>query len=202
MINLIAHIIHQPERTDRLQNILNQTAEQVIAYRHIYPIKDHSPVRSLTLTHRMLVREADTHNYPNILIMEDDVAFTAPGAFRHFLANMPEDFDIYTAGSYGHACKPYDWWENTVSIKNMSGTHCYVVNNRFYKKFLSMDYNMLIDRAISEAATTVKMCMPMTALQIPGYSDLKKCDVDYNREYIGFPLYHTSVENFCNKLPM
>jgi GR25 family glycosyltransferase involved in LPS biosynthesis len=180
---------------------MEECATQAIPYQFITPVKHPNPVTSLTMTHKLIVRSAKDAGFPYVLIMEDDVAFTVPGAFNHFMdwvkSNQPSIADIYTAGSYT-AFSRYNEIDGTV--RNISGTHCYVVTAQFYQRFLTMPNDVLIDTNISKYADVIRMAYPMCALQRPGHSDLKNATVNYNtNQFINYPLYQIGFKEYCQK---
>ena len=194
---MVAHIIHDFSRADRMENILKQAEEQIIVIL-LCPAytKEATPVIGCAKSHKAVVRFAQSEKYPMVLIMEDDVEFTAPGAFKHFLLNIPMgEFDIYTAGVYGDVKVKFGHKSNSeqgfdIIIDRISGTHCYIVHSRFYDKFLTLPDNEHLDQSISAAADTIYMCHPMAALQMPGYSDIAKAVVNYNNDrFVKFPTF-------------
>lgn len=192
---MIAQIIHNPNRKDRLQNILEQTAEQRIKYQIWDATLNVNPIEGCHRSHRKIVQWAQATREPMVWIMEDDCVFTALSAAEEFLKKIPAEFDIYTAGTYGQTCK-YNSDDGT--MRRMSGTHCYIVHSRFYEKFLSLDVHEHIDVAISNA-TRPHLCNPMIALQMPGISDVAGdgAEVDYNQSnYVVYPLFNNTLIEF------
>ena len=106
------------------------------------------------------------------MILEDDIMFTAPGAWQRFLSLMPEDYDLYLGGCYG----PVEDGITHVPV----GFHCYAVHERYYDTFLETDPTKHIDTA--QKGGIYKVCYPMVALQRPGFSWNNKADVDYNKQ--------------------
>lgn len=194
---MVANIIHNPDRKDREQHMLEQIAEQSMAHM-LWPAfrNEATPIIGCSKAHKNIVQFAADHDFESVCIMEDDVEFTAPGAFRHFLLNIPQQpFDIYTAGVYGDVKVKSGHKSNTeqgfdIIIDRISGTHCYIVHSRFYEKFLALPDNKHLDQSISAAADTIYMCHPMAALQMSGYSDIAKAVVNYNNDrFVKFPTF-------------
>jgi hypothetical protein len=99
------HIIHLPRRQDRLQSLSSELAtQQVKDFRIWEGVEDPiSPYAGIARAHKQIVSFALQQKYPRILIAEDDVKFTAPGALIYFLKNEPPVYDLYLGGiSYGH----------------------------------------------------------------------------------------------------
>ncbi len=133
-----------------------------------------SPIKSLNLTHKSIVCKAKELNMPYVWILEDDCRFSKPDAAQFFVANRPEQFDLYIGGiSYGEPLP-----NNT--IDKFSAMHCYMVHARFYDIFLKLPSDKHIDMALSDVPNRIyKVCNPFVAYQAPGYSDIAQAEVDY-----------------------
>ena len=194
---MTAYIIHNEDRLSRMHNIIKQAYQQGFKYQIVPAVMKENPIEGCMAAHKNIVRMAKKAGLNSVLIMEDDVAFTAPGAFRHFLENIPKAFSIYTAGVYGQACS-YNSIDGTV--KRISGTHCYIVHNSFYDKYLALPDTVYTDEAIGNVVRC-HLCYPMAALQIPGHSDILKEEVDYNNvKWVAYPLFKNNIENFQKQM--
>lgn len=163
---MTVNIIHLPHRLDRRNQILEELACQGIEDYVIWPgLHDLThPSKGIARAHQQVVSWALDRSLPEILIAEDDLRFTAKGAFQHFLRNVPMDFDLYLGGiSYGRLKQ-----DNTVD--DFAGTHLYIIRKRFYQTFLSLSGENDIDRALARKGKYV-VCNPMVAIQSDGYSD-------------------------------
>lgn len=188
-----ANVVHDMARADRYQQVLIEAMQQRFNVYFHHAVKASTPERGCHLAHRNIIFRAKQAGDSMILVMEDDVMFTAPGAFAYFIEHIPRDFDIYTAGVLGWACK---YNSDTGLVRSMSGTHCYIVHSRFYDEFLKMDEHLSPDIAISATARKIVMCYPMTAIQHPGHSDIAKKEIDYTTEqWIQYPLYKAQDGN-------
>jgi hypothetical protein len=167
------NIIHLPERTDRLIILERELIIQGIKDYQIWKAqKEPNPITAISKAHKSIVRHAIALNLPSVLIAEDDVHFTAPGAFDHFLRNRPEDFDLYLGGIiYGKINAEH-------RVFDFSGTMFYMIHQRFYKTFLSTPENQHLDRAQANRGEFV-VCYPMVAVQHNGFSDNSKRFFDY-----------------------
>jgi len=176
-----AQIIHNPFRLDRMANIIHQSLEQEFEYKLWPYVADVTPIRGCHLAHRAIVQHAKNFKWSSVWIIEDDVMFTAKSAADRWLELQPHAMDIYSACNYGtHRYKKRgDKYDLPYSI---SGTHCYIVYQQFYDKFLSMDANNYIDLAISKASERIVIPKLIYALQQPGYSDILQQQVNYNNE--------------------
>ena len=169
------NIIHLLHRKDRLLLLHQQLQEQNITNYKIWNgIEINStPQKNISQAHKQIVRYAQQHNLPQVLIAEDDLRFTDKGAFQFFLKNKPIDFDIYLASIYYGKIKK----DNTV--KDFSGTTFYILNQSFYSTFLSVDEDMHLDRSLNNLGKYV-VCNPFTVIQHNGYSDNLKRNCNYD----------------------
>jgi GR25 family glycosyltransferase involved in LPS biosynthesis len=206
---MIAHIIINKARLDRLAHIKQQVAEQgITAQYHDAVIDTDNPVRGCHLSHRKIVQFAKDNDFPSVWIMEDDCVFTVPDAAREFINSMPACFKVYTAGMYGVHKYSSAGGAKFLYPTSMSGTHCYVINRTFYDAFLSMNENEHLDITISKAMkaydienTNIVIRNEIYALQLPGYSDITKQIVDYNNsDFVKHSLYGTTLEKFNERL--
>ena len=79
------HISHLKHRIDRLQLLNNQLFEQNIDYYRLWDgiLDEENPKRRIAKAHKQIIEWADNQNLPSIIIAEDDIKFTAPGAFEY-----------------------------------------------------------------------------------------------------------------------
>lgn len=131
--------------------------------------------------HKQIVRYAKENKLPSICIAEDDLYFFAPGAWDHFLKNIPQDFDIYL-GVIFHGLKE----DNTTD--DFCGMTLYVVHERFYDTFLSLPEVNHIDRSLAGKGRFV-VCDPMVCSQKGGYSFNKRRRDTYERYLVGKRLF-------------
>ena len=134
-----------------------------------------SVVRSISQSHKQIVRYAKQYDLPSVPIMEDDVWMPSETAWNTFLTNTPNSFDIWLAGAYNVALPPLQPIET-----GWSGMHCYIVHKRFYDAFLSVDESKHLDTALSALNPEVYLQYPMAAIQYPGQSATLRKWVDYN----------------------
>lgn len=171
------HVIHLKHRKDRLKSILEELQTQNVGnYVFWEGIQDHEkPSRGIAKAHQQIVAWAYEQGMPEVLIAEDDVHFSAPGALEYFISNKPTEYDLYLGGiSYGKL-------NIDNSIDDFAGTHLYLIRQQFYKRFLSLTGEKDIDRALARQGRFF-VCNPMIALQWNGFSDNKK-------EYLSNDLY-------------
>lgn len=186
-IKMKLNIIHLPARTDRLVILKQELENQKITNFQLWDgiPYDTAPWTGISRAHKQIVREAHSNCQPHVLIGEDDVKFTAPGAFDYFLSNIPRDFDLYLGGIM-HGTVALD---NTV--KEFSGTMLYLIHEHFYETFLTIREDQNFDRALANKGRFL-VCHPMVATQYDGYSDNVKRITKYE-PYIKHYSFYTGI---------
>lgn len=165
------NIILDSRRTERYEPLMNELKKQKISDFEIWPciILD-NVVKSINLSHKMIVRDAKERGLKEVAIAEDDLWFTADDGWSYYLRNKPEVYDLYLACTY---CIP-------VSNNRVTGFHLYMVHERFYDRFLSVPDEKHIDTAMDDLKGNYNFCYPFAALQRPGFSNNNKAVVNYN----------------------
>jgi len=175
---MIPQIIYDDRHPEKWQPLIDGLKEQGITdYKIWEPVFDSdSVIRSINLSHKQIVQWAKFHNLHEICILEDDVMFTAPGAWQRFLDEMPLwPFDIYLGGTYG-LNKPI-----TGKIDKINGLHCFIIRQRFYDTFLGVHDDIHIDVALDNLGCYY-ICYPFVALQRPGFSANSRAFSDKNAD--------------------
>lgn len=185
------NILHLSKRTDRLENLLKELAEQEITdYTIIEGFIDLAAVfRGINNSHKSIVRLAQQQGLKSVTIAEDDICFFGKGAWQYYLDNMPEDYDLYLGMIYqGKIGEDNRILPDPLSF---SGFTLYTVHERFYEKFLSVKEMDHIDRVIGEMASNYKfyVCPQFVCEQMDGYSDQKKRDCEYKHYLKGRKLF-------------
>ena len=125
---------------------------------HLPSIKE-----SINEAHKQIVRYAKLAEFGEVIIAEDDVKFSRPGAWQYFLSQKPKDYDIFLGGIFLG-----DPDENGI-VKDFTGMTLYSVHNRFYDTFLSIPADDHIDRALANSGKFV-VCSPFVVTQYDGIS--------------------------------
>jgi hypothetical protein len=118
---------------------------------------------NISEAHKQIVEYAKMAEFGSVIIAEDDIRFFAPGAWKHYLANTPKDYDLYLASVYLGELKE----DNTVN--SFSGLTLYTVHSRFYDTFLGINPQEHLDRAMEGKGRFV-VCNPFVAEQYDGFS--------------------------------
>lgn len=169
------NIIHLKQRTDRLQLLKKQLLEQRIENYKLWDgvTDEKNPKQGIAKAHKQIVEWARNQNLPSVLIAEDDIKFTARGAFDYFIKNEPKEYDLYLGGII------YGTINSDNSVSDFSGTHLYKIKQNFYDIFLSMPEEKDIDRALANMGKFI-VCNPFTAIQHNGFSDNQKRYQNYD----------------------
>jgi hypothetical protein len=168
------HIIHLPHRKDRLTLLQNELTKQEIADVKMWDgIADNSlPCRGISRAHKQIIAWAKENKLKEVCIAEDDIQFSAPGAFLYFKNRKPSDFDLYLGGITWGAIQVDQ------SVHDFSGSTLYIASERFYEGLLHLPEDIDYDRAMAGLGKFI-VCDPMIACQHDGYSD-------HSREYVDF----------------
>lgn len=177
------NIIHTSRRMDRLILLKQELADQNIDDYKLWEgeVCDAATLFGIARSHKKIVRWAKENNLPECLIFENDIIFTAPGAFQFYLNNKPTDFDLYLGGIYWGVIQK----DNTIFEGDFCALHCYIVHSRFYDAFLAVEEFGNIDRSLKGLGKYV-VCNPFVALQRTGYSDNKKEWASYDELLSGY----------------
>lgn len=180
---MITMVLHDPrlptEYWDRCAAELER--QGISGYQVHFPVPcpgEWTVQRCINASHKNLVALAKFHNLDEVCIMESDVWFPAVDGWEYFLKNKPQLYDIYLAGTYDGCGEPTP----TDGIRGLirpNGFHCYIIHQRHYDRFLSVNDDAHIDDA-QPVGRIYKVCFPFAALQHPGWSANAKKDVDYN----------------------
>lgn len=156
----------QRSREERLLSICKQSKEQGFAVRFWEGIFEINGV-GINKSFKKIVRWAKEQGLKMVCIGEDDLLFSAPGAWQYYLDNMPEEFDTYSGGVYSGEIK------DGRIINGYSGHTLITVHERFYDFFLSVTDNDHLDRRLGNYCfeKMYRVVEPFVVYQIQGYSD-------------------------------
>lgn len=163
------NVIHDNLRVDRAELMYRELYEQEIYNFQLWPaiFDERATFAGISQAHKKIVRNAKQNKYPYVIIAEDDLRFTAKGAYKYWLSKKPKDFDIYLAGIYTGDIKE----DNTVD--DWSGLTLYIVSERFYDTFLNVTIMNHLDRTLARLGKYV-VCNPFAAIQWTTWSSNKQ----------------------------
>lgn len=136
---------------------------------------------NISLAHKQIVEYAKVAGWPEVCIGEDDLKFYAPGAWKYFLENKPDDYDLYLSSIYVGDIK-----DGTTD--DFCGMTLYFISERFYDTFLNTDPDDHIDRSLKGKGRFV-VCDPFIACQYDGHSGNTMKDEKYERLMEGRNLF-------------
>lgn len=158
----------QRTREERVLSICKQSKEQKFPLRFWEGIIDkRGGYAGINLSFKKIVRWAKENNEPMVTIGEDDLCFSAPGAWQYYLDQMPKEFDIYSAGIYSGQIV------DGRIMNGWSGNTLVTVHERFYDFFLSITDDDHLDRRLGNHCheKLFLVCEPFVCYQLSGYSD-------------------------------
>lgn len=184
ILHMLLNIIHLEIRIDRRIALDIELQKQEISAFRIWDgiINEANPRTGISKAHKQIISKAKESGLHSVLIAEDDIKFTAKGAFEYFLNNIPADFDLYLGGiTHGKI-------NSEKVVNDFSGLTLYLIHNRFYNTFLDTAEDLNIDRALAGKGKYV-VCDPFVAIQHNGYSDNMQIHCEYDLCYKGRKLY-------------
>ncbi|HET7118429.1 MAG TPA: hypothetical protein VFI29_18175 [Hanamia sp.] len=178
------NIIHLPHRIDRKQSIIRELSEQGISRFKFWQgfLNSRDPAFGISESHKQIVQDAKNRKLATVIIAEDDIYFTAPGAFNYFCENQPLDYDLYLGAiSYGKI-------NSNQIVSNFSGLLLYQVHERFYDKFLDMPPDQHLDRAL-RGKGLYEVCPAFVVVENNSLSDNSGKEIDNRIYYKDRPLF-------------
>lgn len=156
-------------REERVLSICKQSKEHGFAVRFWEGVPGKLG-EGINKAFKNIVRWAKENNLDRVCIGEDDLVFSAPGAWQYYLDNIPDDYDIYLGGVY------YAELQEGRIMNGYSGNTLITVHQRFYDFFINIDLpldNKHLDRMLGCFAYEKKyiVCEPFVVSQLEGYSD-------------------------------
>lgn len=196
-------IIHNEQRTERLDTLMYEIGSQGIKQTKIFPaIKEKLVQTGISKAHKQVVQYAKDNGLKEIMVCEDDVKFVAPNAFNYAIENKPDVYDIYLLGVSGGVVD-----EINKTVIGFSGLFCYMIHERFYDVFLEADEGSHLDRWLSGFNNKVsklhnktieeflgrkplyKICYPIAAITYNGYSDNFERHMEYDKYFVPYRKY-------------
>lgn len=176
------NVIHDLHRRDRQVLLDSEIIEHGLEVKYWPAIIDPQfTARGISRAHKQIVRWAQAAGEEMVCIAEDDMHLCGPGAWQHFLNNMPTDFDLYLAGVY------YGTIKGDMTVDDFCALTLYVVHERFYHQFLGIQDEQNLDRALARKGK-FRVCVPFAVVQHAGYSDHKKAFRSYDHHLKGYEL--------------
>lgn len=137
------------------------------------------------LSHLNVLKYCRDNNINNVLILEDDVAFSdeLDSRFEKFTLNFNKEWNmIYFSGSLVNKSDDFDSYSKLISCYT---THSYAVNSNVYNYLIEkLEYYMLscpVDVVYSKIHSSIDswILIPFLTYQSDGFSDIQNSFTDY-----------------------
>lgn len=176
---LTPQIIFDSRRPEKYELLMQEIQRQGIKDYTIWPcLLESTVVKSINLSHKMIVRHAKDNEWEQVCIFEDDVIFPADDGWEYFISSIPDEFELHLGATYNVP----------ITNRKIVGFHCYVLHKSAYDKFLSVPDDVHIDVAMEDIMDWT-VCYPFAALQRKGFSSNNMKDVDYNTLLLDSDVY-------------
>jgi hypothetical protein len=164
----IINTINLFSREDRLLGFCNEAKAQGFGFKLWEGVQGNlTPAQNINESHRRIIQDAKDNGYEKCFVCEDDCRFSSPSAWKYYLSQMPDSWDLYFSMLYSGEIK-----DNRI-INGFSGMTLYCCHSRFYDFFLSMPPHVHCDRWLGMAAHEKEyyVCNPFVARQCGGMSN-------------------------------
>ena len=142
MNNQQLHIICG-NRSERIPKLLKELSDQNITNYELWEgLYLPSIKESINRSHKQIVQFAKLAEFDEVAIAEDDVRFTNPKGWQYFIEHKPTDFDLYLGGLFLGVP------DNDNVVESFTGMTMYIISQRFYDTFLSVENDAHIDHSL------------------------------------------------------
>lgn len=177
-------VLNLPERTDRLELILQELRDNEIQATVIDAVKHETGWKGLLLTMKKVFTVSLKDGHKNILVLEDDVQFVAPvkNFLSEVLPQLPERYHCFHLG-VNLLSVPTRVSENILRISSAYSTHCVLYSREAMERILPLlDTPIPYDILLMQQIQPMGHCyasLPQLAIQRPGHSDIENKFVDW-----------------------
>lgn len=200
-MNLLEHIlyINLEERTDRKEHTEEEFKKLGVSAERFNATRAKSGAVGCTISHIKALELAQSRDYPQVFICEDDITFLKPKTFLKNLKKFAEcndanDFDVLIVS--GNNGLPFEELsEFHIKIMNCRTTTGYIVRKHYYDILINnfrTGLQQLIRNPDNRNSFALDMywnilqktgkwylLIPVTVVQYPSYSDVENRNVDY-----------------------
>lgn len=190
IIPTVAYCMNLDKRTDRWQQVQQdffqlQFARSIQLERVSAILNVECPQQGVAETVKKIINASKERKEPFTLIVEDDLHILNAQHIIKCLENVPEDWDILLGGVYHYVPDKManEYW---MKMKDFCSLHFIIIRDTVYDKIISYkDYRRHLDRFLGRETTAGRLksyvMFPMPCQQSPGYSDIRKKEVDDNQ---------------------
>lgn len=177
-------VLNLPERTDRLESVLQELREHDIQASVVDSIKGDPGWSGLLKTMKKIFGISLSKGYKNILVLEDDVRFMAPAKpfLENVLPQLPEHYHCFQLGT-NLLSIPTRISENILKISSAYSTHAVAYSREGMELILPLlDQEVAYDILLMKNIQVLGHCyctFPQLAMQRPGHSDIEGKFVDW-----------------------
>ena len=191
--------INLDHREDRKQNIENELNELNWEYKRFNAIKLKDGRIGCSMSHLALLKKAKQEKLNYIVIIEDDAHFLNKAFISNIITKVIQEkikFDVFLlAGNIREKPLPTNY-QNIFQVKKCCTTTAYIVSSLYYDKLIANieesikllmkkpkeHYYYAIDVYWQhlQARDDWKMAFPRTVTQRADYSDIEKCNINYD----------------------
>ena len=164
----------------RLQDVMDVSIERVSAVAN-----PQRPSVGVAETFKKIISIAQGNSLPYVLILEDDLFVIDAQIVFDSLNNVPDDWDVLLGGVYHYIPdKKHDqWW---MKMKDFCSLHFIIIRDRIYDKVLALNatsqhMDRLLGSETRKGAVNTYLIHPMPCQQRPGFSNIRKRQVNDNR---------------------
>lgn len=174
----VIHDIRAPARLPLLKRELE--IQGVGDYRLAPGADDENPSVAVRLAHQGCFEWAITQGHDRVWIAEDDVVFTAPGAWDHFVELVKKIGGFVTGGTYGGHYTVKEKHDGWARVEQLCGLHLYSCPTSLVEVVRKAE-QWHLDIWFARNVPEVKMAWPIVAYQRPGYSVKDKKFMDHDK---------------------
>jgi len=174
----VINVINIATRQDRILSVCNEMRIQQAPFRIWNGVTDKlTTAQNINAAHKQIVSWAKENNIERVVIAEDDILFSHHKSYQYFLSNIPGNYDLFMGMIYAGEIQ-----DNKI-VNGFSGLTLYCVNSRFYDKFLAIQNDLHLDRALGMTAheNEYYVCPKFICKQSGSYSDNMRKSMDYSQ---------------------
>lgn len=181
-----AYCMNLDARTDRWAQVQEDFILPEIKLERVSAVaKPERPLNGVAETFNNIVKAAKERGDPYVLIIEDDLRVLDAKKVMDSFENVPEDWEILLGGVY-HLCSDKKVvCDNWIKVTDFCSLHFIIINEKIYDKIIDIErHGKHLDRVLGKMAGTdfnTYLMYPMPCQQRPGFSDLRKRNVDDNK---------------------